>query len=171
MSLISGGSGRTQLEQWRTWEQVVLPSEHQMEDSWYHDNIMTQHYLTNHTTPVFLASTGVRWSTQLLIPTSLWWGAMCSHYWLLRTTLGQHVQEHHSYTKWTLEHVLIYLLNQTRPHYCFLLQLLTHNISRLLSLHHQWQLPMTTNPTLSQSSSHRPPSQRLLSALLSLMLW
>ena len=85
---------------------------------------MTQNFSTSPTVLVYWASTGVRWSTQLLILTSLWWGAMCSHYWLLRTSVDQHALE---YKVWWILHVLIYLpiqLHQVRTciiQYCYTL--------------------------------------------------
>ena len=69
-------------------------------------DIMKVTFSTGSTTPAISASTGVRWSTQQLILTSLWWGAMCSLYWLLRTTLNQHA--HRQYRQWLIQHVLIY---------------------------------------------------------------
>ena len=87
------GSRRKQINRWRILEQgfqklkIYRPTHKFLQSD---QDTMTMIFLTRTTTPVFLVSTGVRWSTQLLILNNLWWEAMCSHYYLLITTLAHH---------------------------------------------------------------------------------
>ena len=109
----SGGIWRIQLVKYRIrHQQAKFVDKIIKQVLWIvHQHIICLH-ITSSTTPVFLVSTGVRWSTQLLILTNLWWGAMCSHYYLLTTTLDQDVQC--SNLK-TMKHVLIWL-NSLKVH-------------------------------------------------------
>ena len=70
------------------------PSESQINMHWwsrYHNNnFFNQQYNSSYLGKYWCQVINTTAMTKLIL-TSLWWGAMCSLYWLLITTLNQHV--------------------------------------------------------------------------------